>query len=467
MTVPLESADLSDMGRKRKNNEDACLRLPDQGIYCVADGMGGQAGGDLASEAIVTNLQEVFSTVGATTDLTFSRQVELFCSGVNKASQWIKRFADEKVIGRMGSTVAGLVVDLRHPSRAMALHAGDSRVYRYRAGTLNLITTDHSAVVALAAKLGKDPSELPARYQNELLRAVGVNETVDLEKTPVEVLSGDMFLLCSDGLTKMIPDAAIAGILGTGGSDPAGSVAQTLIDAANEAGGRDNVSVVLLKVGGIGAYPPPPAESVETTPQTPQAPVAPVRDGDEATPSVTPGDVAAFRDSADSLRGQTPSTGDPAPDRTPPTPSDPQAGPAAPPQRPQIRRVRGIQGGARRSPRRLTPGTGLVLAVALLGLGASYLFLARPSTRRPVPLPTQEAPAAGPEIAVVPVTPAPSPEAAPIIISFPGIGGAPKHSPKTEAPVPEQTHAEGFDFQKAFNSGMAHPNSIAAKSAGR
>jgi serine/threonine protein phosphatase PrpC len=175
-----ESAELSDVGRKRKNNEDACWRLPSQGIFCVADGMGGVVGGDLASAAITTALQDVFSRAVPKEQPSLAGRVGLFRKAANQASKWIKDFADEKAIGQMGSTVVALVFDPSYPSRAVGLHAGDSRLYRFRNGKLQLLTADHSAVAALAKKLGCDPASLPAKFQNELVRAVGLKESVEL-----------------------------------------------------------------------------------------------------------------------------------------------------------------------------------------------------------------------------------------------------------------------------------------------
>ena len=250
-----ESVEMSDVGRKRKNNEDACLRIPERGIYCVADGMGGQAGGDLASETITTSLQQVFAKAAPEEDATFSRRIALFRKATDQASKWIKNFADEKVIGQMGSTMVALVFDPHNPARAVALHAGDSRLYRYRKGKLEQITTDHSAIAALAAKLGRSPESIPAKYQNELLRAVGLTESVELETTPVNVASGDVFLVCTDGLTKMLSDERIAKILKDSARESLLTQAQTLINAANEAGGKDNVTVVLVKAGDLSGAP--------------------------------------------------------------------------------------------------------------------------------------------------------------------------------------------------------------------
>ena len=254
-TEYFDSAEVSDVGRKRKSNEDACLCIPERGIYCVADGMGGQAGGDLASEAITTTLQQVFSKATSEEDNQFVRRIKLVRQAINQASRWIKNFSDEKVIGQMGSTVVALIVDPRHPARAVGLHAGDSRLYQYRKGVLKQVTKDHSAVEALAAKLGISPSEVPAKYQNELLRAVGLTEFVELEKTPVEVESGDVFLICSDGLTKMMSDDAVAKMLKEGAQTPTLELVQKFINTANEAGGKDNVTVVLVRVGDISKAP--------------------------------------------------------------------------------------------------------------------------------------------------------------------------------------------------------------------
>jgi serine/threonine protein phosphatase PrpC len=296
-----DSAEVSDVGRKRKNNEDACLRIPEHGIYCVADGMGGQASGDLASEAIVTKLQEVFAKAAPEEAATFAQRLELFRRGVNEASRWIKNFSDEKALGQMGSTVVALITDPFNPARAAGLHAGDSRLYRYRGGELKQITADHSAVAALAAKLGRDPADIPAKYQNELLRCVGSTESVELELTPVDVRTGDVFLICSDGLTKMLDDKAIAGLLGAIAGSSVKTAAQALIDRANEAGGRDNVSVILVRTGDLSSAPggddadkgmtltapPPPAASDPAHEERPTADDA-TRTGEPATPVPSP-----------------------------------------------------------------------------------------------------------------------------------------------------------------------------------
>ena len=299
-----ESAEKSDVGMKRKNNEDACLCIPEKGVFCVADGMGGEAAGDLASETIITTLQEFFAKTAPAEDSTMSERIALFRKATNEASRWIKNFAEEKAVGQMGSTLVGLVFDPRTPRCAAGLHAGDSRLYCFRRGHLKQITADHSAVAALAAKLGVDPSTIPAKYQNELSRAVGLSETTELEKSPVSVASGDLFLLCSDGLSKMLEDVAIAKILSNGDASPS-AIADKLIAEANAAGGRDNVTVVVVKIGDL-TNAPNPIDDEEDEDRTVAAPDSKTS-AHISNSKPTPAQKADSDDSLD-IHGDTPTT---------------------------------------------------------------------------------------------------------------------------------------------------------------
>ncbi|HTR42295.1 MAG TPA: protein phosphatase 2C domain-containing protein [Pseudomonadales bacterium] len=298
-----ESAEVSDIGKKRKNNEDACLRIAAHGIFCVADGMGGQTGGDIASETIVTTLQEVFSKITSQDDDTLPKRIALFRAATNRASKWIKDFADEKVVGQMGSTIVALVIDPRDPRRAVGLHAGDSRLYRYRNGELKQITVDHSAVNALAEKLGIPPEQVPAKYQNELLRAVGLAEFVELEKTPVDVSTGDTFLICSDGLTKMLPDSTIAKMIKDGLPFGVQTLAQSLINAANEAGGKDNVTAVIIKALDLSNAPRLAEPDDDKTPTPPADLLAHI-----SPPTPVPSKDTPHGFEGDEIKGDTPQT---------------------------------------------------------------------------------------------------------------------------------------------------------------
>jgi protein phosphatase len=385
-----ESAEVSDLGKKRTNNEDACLRIPDKGVFCVADGMGGQLGGDLASETITTTLQEVFAKAAPGEDDTLSHRIALLRKAANQASRWIKNYSDEKVIGQMGSTLVALVFDPRNPARAVGLHAGDSRLYRYRNGGLSLLTADHSAVAALAAKLGRDPASLPAKYQNELLRAVGLSETVELEKTHVDVQSGDVFLLCSDGLTRMVPDDVIVPILKQEMQAGIGAAAQALVNAANEAGGKDNVTVVLVKLGDISGVPNiiDPDDEEESKPVA--APV-PSQESDTPTPANPPGDRSKTPDTADEDQGHTPHTDDSTPEKAPNADETPKISPGV-----SDRKTKTTVGKAAGSKNMPWAGIAIVAAVIIVGAGIFFIAGSKPRPKPAVAAPIKPPPPASP-----------------------------------------------------------------------
>ncbi len=242
----LTSAALSDVGRRRKNNEDSLVRFPGQGVFCVADGMGGAQGGEIASKAVVDALQAVFTeSQDAPFAVTAAAAARLTARAMNRASQWIKAYTEERGLTGCGSTAVVLVFDRVTPSRARVLHAGDSRAYLYRAGKLVQLSTDHS--VAAAAGLS-DETTLPAMFRGVITRAVGLDDTVLLEETPCDVQANDLFFLCSDGLSRMVSDKRLQKVLHKHRAAPLETLAQTLIDEALKAGGEDNVSVVLVRV---------------------------------------------------------------------------------------------------------------------------------------------------------------------------------------------------------------------------
>jgi serine/threonine protein phosphatase PrpC len=242
----LASVELTDIGHCRKNNEDAVLRLPEQGVFCVADGMGGLQGGEVASKAVIDALKEEFSESPEATlavpEMSAAQRAE---RAINAASHWIKERAEGLGLGGTGSTVVVLVFDRMTPAKAVVLHAGDSRAYRYRADELIQLMTDHS--VAAAAGL-RDDRTLPAMYRGVITRAVGLDRHVRLESTEVEVAPGDLFLLCSDGLDKMLSDHQIHEFLRRHHNEDLQDLADALIAAALGEGGEDNVSVVLVRV---------------------------------------------------------------------------------------------------------------------------------------------------------------------------------------------------------------------------
>jgi protein phosphatase len=220
-------------GKVRASNEDACLAAPDRGIWAVADGMGGHAAGELASQMITDALAEtpICGSLGALIGEVYQRLQE-----VNERLHEEAAKRREHVIG---STV---VVLLAHGRYAVVMWAGDSRAYRYRNGRLQQLTRDHSQVEELIAQGLLDRAEAEGHpAANVITRAVGVMEHLELDSEMFEVLDGDTFLLCSDGLTKEVSEADIAGVLAIGEDC---RICELLVECALSAGGRDNVAVV-------------------------------------------------------------------------------------------------------------------------------------------------------------------------------------------------------------------------------
>lgn len=242
----LSSAELTDIGRRRKNNEDSMISLSESGVFCVADGMGGVQGGEVASKAVVDALRKAFLELPeAAFAVTAEGSATVFELALNEASRWIKNRADAWGIHGTGSTVVGLVFDRVMPSKGIVLHAGDSRAYRLRDGNLEQLTTDHS--IAAAAGLSDD-STLPPMFRGVITHAVGLDQKVSLESAHFDVAAGDIFLLCSDGLDKMLSDHRIRKIIRRHQFDALEQIAKCLVDEAVHAGGDDNVTVIVIRV---------------------------------------------------------------------------------------------------------------------------------------------------------------------------------------------------------------------------
>ena len=237
--VQLEFAGLSDVGRARARNEDSFDLRPEAGLAVVCDGMGGHAGGDIASRTVVETVVEVVLRDGAAAAdaealiRSAIQQANLRLVGLNHN----RGFPD----GRgMGTTVVGLW-RIAGSGRALVFHAGDSRLYRLRGGELRQITRDHSLYQAWLDAGGHGQ----APHRNIIVRALGTTIDADPDVEVLTVAPGDLFLICSDGLSGMVSDQEVADILGAGGELPA--LCKRLVDLANEKGGHDNVTVVLAR----------------------------------------------------------------------------------------------------------------------------------------------------------------------------------------------------------------------------
>ena len=230
------SASLTNVGIVRSINQDACLDLPEVGLWVVADGMGGHDEGEFASQLIVDTL----SQTGRHQRLSeFVNEVEDRLRRVHKTLVERARAIHTPIIG---STVAALLTDGRF---AVCLWAGDSRVYRYRNGRLEQLTQDHSLVEELVRNGGMQRAEAEAHPSaNVINRAVGADQELYLDAELIELQNADRYLICSDGLYKEVSPTEIAEHMRYGDCT---TICRTLVSLALERGAQDNVTVVVIK----------------------------------------------------------------------------------------------------------------------------------------------------------------------------------------------------------------------------
>lgn len=239
----LSCASKTDVGRKRKNNEDSHICLPQCGIFCVADGMGGMSAGDMASGIVVAAMREAFENDKR--PLGASEKAASVIAALRVANTRVRDAARSRGLAQVGSTVVVAAFDGKNPEWLTIVHAGDSRCYCFRNGELTQQTTDHS--VAQAA--GVDEKKLSAIFRGVVTRAIGTVEEIDPERTDRQTQPGDLYLICSDGLTRMVQDRDIAKILADHAGESLQQRADALVAAANAAGGDDNVTAILIAVG--------------------------------------------------------------------------------------------------------------------------------------------------------------------------------------------------------------------------
>lgn len=236
MTTIRHSA-ASHVGRVRKVNEDSILSMPDQRIWVVADGMGGHEAGDFASQTIV---EAVAALPG---DLEPGDLMRALRAAILQSHETIRAEADRRSASVVGATVVAFMLANGH---FLAFWAGDSRLYRFRDGGIEMLTTDHSLVAELvqAGRMSWDEAEQHPQ-SNAITRAVGVGEVLDLDKVRGETRPGDRYLLCSDGLTKYAGFEALRRIVTR---TPIETVCDRLIQLALDGGGADNISVIVVDV---------------------------------------------------------------------------------------------------------------------------------------------------------------------------------------------------------------------------
>lgn len=250
----VDFAAASDVGRVRKANEDSYfVRSP---LFVVADGMGGAQAGEVASKIAAEAFKEPL-------DESLAPEPRM-AQVVRRANLEINTQAksDQEFHG-MGTTLTALLLG---DDEITVAHVGDSRAYRLRGGELERMTRDHSLVGEMVRRGAITEAEAEVHPQRSILtRALGPEPEIDVDTLSHNVKPGDVYLICSDGLTGMVSDAQIAAEMGSG--KPMGEVADTLIRAANEAGGVDNITVVAFRIDGksAAAVPAPPTDDPDST----------------------------------------------------------------------------------------------------------------------------------------------------------------------------------------------------------
>jgi serine/threonine protein phosphatase PrpC len=243
MVVQMVTA--TDVGMQRKNNEDSSVIVEEAGLCVVADGMGGHLGGEIASHIAIETVSEAFK--GRPRNGQDERKdAELLTKCVKTANKEIYRRGNaDAALKNMGTTIVAVVLGGDY---VVTANVGDSRIYRLRDGKFAQMTEDHSWVGELRKKnLISEEDARSHPLKNIITRALGMEPTVEVDVKWEKAKSGDVFLLCSDGLTDLVPDGEIGKHM-IAGAGKLETIAKKLIEAANAAGGTDNITVGLCKV---------------------------------------------------------------------------------------------------------------------------------------------------------------------------------------------------------------------------
>ncbi len=241
----------TDVGRVRENNEDAFLVVEPLELFIVSDGMGGEAHGEVASAIAVETISEHCQSAEVNPSIPLfgethpelSARTNRLASAVNLANSRIYE-ASERDPGQHGMGATVVAAWLEGPKLCL-VHVGDSRVYLLRAGALEQLTADHSLVAEQVRRGFISPQQAESsELQNVLTRALGPHQQIELDAAEHPLKPGDILILCTDGLTRMVSDEEIASTLLT--TPGAQAAADHLIDLANENGGIDNSTVVIV-----------------------------------------------------------------------------------------------------------------------------------------------------------------------------------------------------------------------------
>jgi serine/threonine protein phosphatase PrpC len=249
----LAHVEVTDVGKVRDHNEDAIGAQPDIGLWVLADGMGGYNAGEVASGIAVKTIIDLVTKACKTEKRSeiesgtgYMRQTIVLRDAIHRANKVINQTAQSQPqCEGMGTT---LVASLFYDNKVSIAHVGDSRMYRLRGNRFEQITMDHSLLQELVDRGFYSQEEAQrSTNRNYVTRALGVEANVEVEVQEIDVQKGDYFLMCSDGLPDMVEDEDIHLTISTFSNDVR-TVGEQLIKLTNDNGGRDNVSVVLVRV---------------------------------------------------------------------------------------------------------------------------------------------------------------------------------------------------------------------------
>lgn len=244
----------TNVGRKRAHNEDNLVLVEAENLFVVADGMGGHASGEVASQIAVESISDFFRRSSENDEITWPYKEEKglryeenrLVTGIKLSNLRVFETASsDKALKGMGTTI---VSALFTEGTAYMGHVGDSRGYRIRDGAIEQVTEDHSLLNDYIKANKLTPEEIEAfPHKNVIVRALGMRDTVRVDISRLNPKTNDIFLLCSDGLSGMVKDPDMLSIVEAANGDM-DAAATALIAAANENGGVDNVTVILIKI---------------------------------------------------------------------------------------------------------------------------------------------------------------------------------------------------------------------------
>ena len=238
------AAGLSDVGKQRVHNEDRFILLPEFSVYVVADGMGGHQSGEVASRMAASTIAAYFRNLDGSVRRAPGERLRAAVSHAN--ARIFARADDSRAHRGMGTTVVAAAFSCDSGDVYVA-HAGDSRCYRLRGTTFEQLTRDHSLVSdALLERPDLSPSDLAYLPKNVITRALGIGPTVDVDLRVDHAEPGDVYLLCSDGLHSLVSDEEIVQLLED--YPVLTEACAALVSRANAAGGKDNITAVLVRI---------------------------------------------------------------------------------------------------------------------------------------------------------------------------------------------------------------------------